>query len=57
MKYLVQISRDSDNSDPTEVEIEVINGEYLSLKLTGPERKIWLNIEELRDIIGIEDGR
>ena len=50
MKTVVQLERDTDNSSPGEAEIESFEngrGEWVSIKLDGPEREVWINKKEL----------
>ncbi len=50
MKSVIRLERDSDNSDPGEAEVEPFEnsrGEWVSIKLSGPEREITLPKKEL----------
>lgn len=51
MKFITQLERDSDNSDPGEAELAV-NDEILSIKLKDPERVIWLRREDVQRVLG-----
>ena len=56
MKVIMQLERDSDNSEPGEAEIECFEngqGEFVSIKLDGPEREVWVDRSELLRAINL----
>lgn len=50
MRFMTQLERDSDNSDPGEAELSD-DGDRLTIKLEGPERTIAINVEDLLRVL------
>lgn len=54
MKVVVELEMDSDNSQPGEAEISAFDttrGEFVSIKVSGPEREIWIKRDDLERAI------
>lgn len=50
MRFMTQLERDSDNSDPGDAELSD-DGDRLTIKLEGPERTIAINVEDLLRVL------
>lgn len=54
MKAVVNLEMDSDNSQPGEADIssfETTHGVFVSIKVSGPEREIWIRRNDLERAI------
>lgn len=55
MRFFVQLERDTDNSQPGEAELSTFDagerGEILVVKLDGPEREVWLKVDDLLRVL------
>jgi hypothetical protein len=50
MRIILKLERDTDNSYPGEAEVSLVEngrGEFVAIKLNGPEREVWIDKNEL----------